>query len=82
MPDLTLFFDIAPKKGLARIAANKDRERNRLDLETIQFHEHVYDAYHILLKRFPNRMHAVNADQSIEAVAEDALKQIITHIER
>src|SRR5699024_2352396 len=38
MPDLTLFFDIDPKKGLQRISLNKDRERNRLDLEAIQFH--------------------------------------------
>src|SRR5699024_3005395 len=29
MPDMTLFFDIEPKKGLARIAVNKDIERNR-----------------------------------------------------
>jgi dTMP kinase len=82
MPHLTLFFNIDPKKGLDRIAANKDRERNRLDLKTLQFHERVYEAYHILLKRFPNRMHAVNADQSMEAVAEDALEQIITHMEK
>jgi len=82
MPDVTLFFDIEPKKGLDRIAENKDRERNRLDLETIQFHERVYDAYHILLQRFPNRMYAVNADQSMEAVAADALKQILSYLKK
>ena len=32
-PDLTLLFDIEPEKGLARIAANQNREVNRLDLE-------------------------------------------------
>src|SRR5690625_3328775 len=31
MPTLTLLFNIEPKKGLQRIAANKDREKNRLD---------------------------------------------------
>jgi dTMP kinase len=82
MPYLTLFFDIEPKKGLARIAANKDRERNRLDLETVHFHEQVYEAYHILLKRFPNRMYAVNADQPMEAVEEDALKLIVSHLKK
>src|SRR5699024_9385494 len=39
MPDLTLLFDIDPKKGLERIAANEDRERNRLDLEKLDFHQ-------------------------------------------
>ena len=32
-PDLTLYFDIEVEEGLARIAANSDREVNRLDLE-------------------------------------------------
>lgn len=82
LPDLTLFFDIEPNKGLARIAANKDRERNRLDLETVYFHEQVYEAYHILLERFPNRMYAVNADQSMEAVEKEALKIIVGHLEK
>src|SRR5690625_1514281 len=80
MPDLTLFFDIEPKKGLARIAANKDRERNRLDLKTIQFHEHVYEAYHILLQRFSKRMCRIDADQPMETVKEEALKQIFSHL--
>ena len=30
-PDLTLLFDIQPELGLARIAANSNREVNRLD---------------------------------------------------
>ncbi|GAB3802630.1 dTMP kinase [Virgibacillus kimchii] len=80
MPDLTLFFDIEPKKGLARIAANKNRERNRLDLETIHFHEQVYEAYHILLQRFPNRMYCIDADQPMESVKKDALKEIVMHL--
>ena len=37
MPDLTVFFDINPEEGLARIAANDKREENRLDNESIQF---------------------------------------------
>jgi dTMP kinase len=78
MPDLTLFFDIEPNKGLARIAANKDRERNRLDLENLHFHEQVYDAYHILVKRFPRRIQAINADQPMEAVENEAMDRIVT----
>lgn len=78
MPDLTLFFDIEPNKGLARIAANKDRERNRLDLENLHFHEQVYDAYHILVKRFPRRIQAINADQPMEAVENEAMDHIVT----
>lgn len=78
MPDLTLLFDIEPKKGLERIAANKDRERNRLDLEKIAFHEKVYEAYQILVKQFPERIKVINADQTKEKVESDSLS-LITH---
>lgn len=78
MPDLTLLFDIEPSKGLERIAANKDRERNRLDLEKIAFHEKVYEAYQILVKQFPERIKVINADQTKEKVESDSLS-LITH---
>lgn len=82
MPDLTLFFDIEPKKGLERITANKDRERNRLDLEKLHFHEKVYEAYHMLMNRFPNRMQSINADQSLETVEKDTLDHILAYLHK
>jgi dTMP kinase len=80
MPDLTLLFDIEPRKGLERIAANKDRERNRLDLETIAFHEKVYEAYQILVKRFPERIQVINADQVFDDVEKDSLSLITQYL--
>ena len=80
MPDLTLFFDIQPKKGLDRILANKNRERNRLDLESLKFHELVYEGYEILTDRFPDRIQTINADQSKEAVEQAAFDSIISHL--
>lgn len=76
MPDITLLFDIEPLKGLERIRANRDRERNRLDEENLDFHEKVYEGYHILLKQFPERIKKINADQVLDKVAEDALNRI------
>lgn len=78
LPQLTIFFDIDPKKGLERIELNKDRERNRLDLETLQFHEKVYEGYQILVDRFPERIQTVNADQEIEAVEKAVFEQIVS----
>ncbi|GAB3054361.1 dTMP kinase [Virgibacillus ainsalahensis] len=80
MPNLTLFFDIEPKKGLERILLNKDRERNRLDLEEIHFHEKVYEAYHILKRKFPDRIQTIDADQPKEAVEREAINHIITYL--
>ncbi|PAV28541.1 dTMP kinase [Virgibacillus profundi] len=82
MPDLTLFFDIEPKKGLERISANKDRERNRLDMEKVYFHEQVYDGYQILADRFPDRIHTINADQTIEQVEKAVLNYIISFLQK
>lgn len=78
MPDITFFFDIDPKKGLERISANAEREKNRLDLETIEFHEKVYEGYQLIKSRFPERFQTVEADRSREAVYQDVLERITT----
>jgi len=78
LPQLTLFFDIEPKKGLERIHVNKNRERNRLDLENIQFHEKVYKGYQLLSEKFPDRIQFIDADQEIDAVEKDAFDCIVS----
>ncbi|SEQ99525.1 dTMP kinase [Virgibacillus subterraneus] len=80
MPDMTIFFDIEPKKGLERISANKDRERNRLDLENIHFHEQVYQAYQKLVLKFPERIQVINANQPFEQVEADAMNLIVSRL--
>lgn len=80
MPHLTLLLDMEPIKGLQRIEDNKHREKNRLDLEDIKFHESVYEAYHILAEKYPARIKLVNADQTIENVATEAVKLIASYL--
>ena len=75
-PDLTLLFDIAPEIGLARIAANANREVNRLDLEKIDFHQKVRNTFLELAKRYPERFVIIDASKSQEEVAETTLKVI------
>ncbi|TQS76389.1 dTMP kinase [Ornithinibacillus gellani] len=76
MPDLTLFFDIDPEKGLNRIAVNKDRERNRLDLEALSFHKQVYEGYQLVVERFSDRIQTIQADQTLEQVENETLLQV------
>ncbi|WP_438314020.1 dTMP kinase [Sporosarcina sp. FA9] len=71
MPDLTIFFDINPEDGLARISNNNEREQNRLDNESINFHKKVYEGYQLLIDRFPNRIHKTDASQSKKIVKEN-----------
>lgn len=76
MPDLTIFFDVPPTIGLERIHSNTTREINRLDQETIEFHQKVYTGYQILIDKYPERIITVDATQQISNVI-DAVWQII-----
>ena len=76
LPDLTILFDIKPEEGLARIAANSQREVNRLDVEKLAFHNKVRDSFHELAKKFPERFVIVDASKTPDEVFEDAYKAI------
>ncbi|MEG0385703.1 dTMP kinase [Solibacillus cecembensis] len=71
LPDITIYFDIAPEKGIARIHANRSDEMNRLDVEGLAFHQKVYEGYQEAMKRYPNRFRVINADQPLEDVIEE-----------
>ena len=79
-PDLTLLFDLDPEIGLARIAANSDREVNRLDLEKIEFHKKVRNTFLELAKRYPERFVVIDASQSREEVAKKTLEVMLSRI--
>lgn len=82
MPQLTLFFDIAPEEGLKRIEMNKNRETNRLDLENMTFHERVYEGYQLLINRFSKRIQVIDANQTIESVETEAVTKIVKHLNK
>ncbi|TYR78334.1 dTMP kinase [Priestia megaterium] len=71
MPNLTFYFDIDPKLGLERISKGRTHEINRLDLEKLDFHYKVREGYQQLLKKFPNRIQRIDANQPIEDVYKD-----------
>lgn len=81
MPDATFYFDIDPVIGLDRINRDNGREVNRLDLEGFDFHHKVREGYHLLCKRFPNRMVKIDASQSVEAVFESAFDELFRIIQ-
>ncbi len=80
MPDLTIFFDIDPEMGLARIANNDEREKNRLDKESIDFHRNVYEGYKELIRRYPNRIIKTDASLSKSEVTENIWEIICSQL--
>ena len=70
-PDLTLYFDIEVEEGLARIAANSDREVNRLDMEGLDLHRKVRQGYLSLIERERNRIEKIDASLPLDQVIEN-----------
>ncbi len=77
MPHLTLYLDIDPEAGLARIRADDRREVNRLDLENLAFHRKVREGYRIVAAMFPERIVTLDASLPPERLAEEAWRHIM-----
>ncbi len=61
-PDITLFLDIDPETGLGRLKRGLDR----LETEKLSFHIKIRDAFYELQKKFPERIHIIDATKSID----------------
>lgn len=69
LPDLTLYLDVDAQVGLNRIGhESSNREKDRLELEEISFHNRVRDAYHELLEENPDRFRMIDASKTPEEV--------------
>ena len=73
LPDATIYIDVKPEVGLARIKSN-NREQNRLDLEKLSFHDKVYEGYHIVSEMFKDRFKVINGEQDREKVFNDTIE--------
>lgn len=73
LPDATIYIDVRPEVGLARIKTN-NREQNRLDLEKLSFHDKVYEGYHIVSEMFKDRFKVINGEQDRESVLNDTIE--------
>ena len=70
-PDLTLLLDLPVEAGLARIPR---QAKDRLDRETIAFHQRVYAGYHEMAAREPHRWRQVDASRDADEVASRILE--------
>ena len=70
-PDLTFLLDLPVEAGLGRIPRNA---KDRLDRETIAFHQRVYAGYHEMAAREPHRWRRVDASRAADDVASRILE--------
>ncbi len=76
LPDLTILFDLDPQIGLDRINKNKNREVNRLDLESMNFYNKVRNTFLDLSKKYSERYVVIDASKSLDEVVETTYKII------
>ena len=70
-PDLTLLVDIDAETSLARARARNLAQphcETRMDDQSIEFHRRVYEAYHALAAREPERVKVVNGRADADAI--------------
>ena len=78
-PDLTIYLDITAETGRQRIKSNA-RNMNRLDHESIAFHQRVIKGYKDLIAQEPNRFKVIDANQELETVVDatySAIKEFL-----
>ena len=69
-PDITLYLDLDPKEGLNRV---HHRTKDRIEAESLAFHQKIREAYLAIAKKEPKRFHVLDASKSPDEVFAQAL---------
>lgn len=75
-PDLTLYLDLDPKIGFERTHSTRS-SKDRIESETLKFHQKIRRAFHKIAKNDPERFKRIDASQS----PDDVLTQALVHID-
>ncbi len=78
MPDFTIYLNVDPEIGLQRIATRNYKDR--LDQESLQFHQDTYNGYLQVVNKYKDRMIVVDANQDEAKVIDDCFKIIKEHL--
>ncbi len=71
LPDMTIYLDVPVEIGLARVNENRQGKIDRLDKESISFHQKVRETYLKLQSEFSDRIKIVDATQPLNKVIDD-----------
>lgn len=71
LPDMTIYLDVPVEIGLARVNENRQGKIDRLDKESIFFHQKVRETYLKLQSKFSDRIKIVDATQPLNKVIDD-----------
>lgn len=84
-PDLTILMDcpveIGLKRATARNSAALGEREERFELESLQFHQRVRDAYLLQARREPARFLVVDASRSMEETEEQIASEVLGRLQ-
>lgn len=80
MPDTTFFIDVAPEVGLARLTKRQDK-LDRLDRESIVFHNRVYNGYKQVASMYKERIVSIDGTKEKDDVFNEVLTKVLTLLE-
>ena len=75
MPDKTIFLKISAEDGLKRIQNRSFLDR--LDQESITFHDDVFKGYEKVVEKYADRMIIIDASKEVEDVIDVAYKAVV-----
>jgi dTMP kinase len=75
-PDRVLLFDINPEIGLSRAAERQGGMKDRLEQESLGFHETVRAAYRFIAESHPESYEIIDASRDIESIGAHLWKQV------
>lgn len=76
LPHLTIFIMIDPKIGIERIFSQRKEELNRLDKESLKFHEQTYKGYLEIANLYKERIIIVDGNESIDQIFKNIILAI------
>jgi dTMP kinase len=83
VPDLTLLIDIDAETSLARAHARNASEphgETRMDEQSLEFHRQVYQAYHALAAREPERFRVIDGRAGVEPIAAEIWRAVAPYV--
>ena len=55
---------------------------DRLDLETMDFHQKVYEGYQLVYKKYPERIKRVDGNQELDKVVKDCVDIVLDYLKK
>ena len=74
-PQMTFYLDIDPRLGLERVKKS-GVESDRIEAESLAFHDRIRTAYRAIVAREPHRVHLIDASASSDEVFQKTIEKI------